>query len=81
MSKRTSWAQWGLAALVGALVVGQAPGAKADPPESPGNSSDAPGRIKKTAVPEIPVGGVAAALTMLLGGAAIALDRRRRKAK
>jgi hypothetical protein len=35
---------------------------------------------RSAAVPEIPVGGAGAALTLILGGTAILLDRRRRKA-
>jgi len=67
------------AVALGLVMLVQAPGAKADQPDSPGNSETAAGRVKKSAVPEIPLGGAAAALTLLLGGVAIAIDRRRRK--
>ena len=45
--------------------------------------SESPGlkRHRNKAVPEMPVSGVGAALTLILGGTAIALDRRRRSQK
>jgi hypothetical protein len=59
-------------------MAGQATEADAAPDRS---KKGVRGDRRAAAVPEIPIGGAAAALTLILGGTAIALDRRRRKSK
>jgi hypothetical protein len=63
---------------LGAGVVCQAPDADA---ASERRKKVIRGDRRPAAVPEIPIAGAAAALTLILGGTAIALDRRRRKSK
>jgi hypothetical protein len=80
MGKRN---QWMVALAIGFSVATLVQEASAD---NRGRGNDNRGRGNgngggRASVPEIPVGGAAGALVLLLGGTAIALDRRRRQAK
>ena len=76
MSHRMRWARWAFVAAIGVGVVGVAQDVDAAPRRK---KAVAVTRQRTTAVPEIPIGGAAAALTLILGGTAVVLDRRRKR--